>query len=113
MSAAAAELKPLVKSLNSASTDEVCGVFPPCSLGFPDLLERPQEIVTILNTLKQHAKITEAVLRVSVALSRGIPHSHILLPIGKQSGIGCGQVALARFETNIGTRKGDREEMED
>lgn len=70
MSAAAAELKPLVKSLNSASTDEVCGVFPPCSLGFPDPLERPQEIVTILNTLKQHAKITEAVLRVRVALSR-------------------------------------------
>ena len=35
---------------------------------FSDLLGHLQEIVTILNTLKQHAKITEAVLRVSVAL---------------------------------------------
>ncbi|KAH9895904.1 transcription elongation factor [Cubamyces lactineus] len=43
----AAELKPLVKSLNSASTDE--------------------EIITILNTLKQQAKITEAILRESKA----------------------------------------------
>ncbi|KAI0755647.1 transcription elongation factor S-II [Fomes fomentarius] len=57
MSAAAAELKPLVKSLNSASTDE--------------------EIVTILNTLKQHAKITEAVLRESKAgLAVGKLRSH-------------------------------------
>ncbi|EJF62023.1 transcription elongation factor [Dichomitus squalens] len=44
---AAVELKPLVKALNSASTDE--------------------ETVTILNTLKQQAKITEAVLRESKA----------------------------------------------
>ncbi|RDX45920.1 transcription elongation factor [Lentinus brumalis] len=44
---AAAELKPLVKSLNSASTDE--------------------EILSILNTLKNQAKITEAVLRESKA----------------------------------------------
>ncbi|KAI0738143.1 transcription elongation factor [Daedaleopsis nitida] len=55
---AAAELKPLVKSLNSASTDE--------------------EIVTILNTLKQHAKITEAVLRESKAgLAVGKLRSHV------------------------------------
>ncbi|KAH9914387.1 transcription elongation factor [Epithele typhae] len=44
---AASELKPLVKSLNGASTDE--------------------EIVGILKTLKQHAKITESVLRESKA----------------------------------------------
>ncbi|KAI0710826.1 transcription elongation factor [Earliella scabrosa] len=57
MSTAAAELKPLVKSLNSASTDE--------------------EIVTILNTFKQQAKITEAILRESKAgLAVGKLRSH-------------------------------------
>ncbi|CDO69744.1 hypothetical protein BN946_scf184697.g16 [Trametes cinnabarina] len=58
----AAELKPLVKSLNSASTDE--------------------EIITILNTLKQQAKITEAILRESKAgLAVGKLRQHASKPV--------------------------------
>ncbi|KAI9068954.1 transcription elongation factor [Trametes sanguinea] len=58
----AAELKPLVKSLNSASTDE--------------------EIITILNTLKQQAKITEAILRESKAgLAVGKLRQHASNPV--------------------------------
>ncbi|PIL34503.1 transcription factor [Ganoderma sinense ZZ0214-1] len=61
---AAAELKPLVKSLNSASTDE--------------------EIITILNTLKQQAKITEAVLRESKAgLAVGKLRQHASKPVSE------------------------------
>ncbi|KAI0354411.1 transcription elongation factor [Trametes cingulata] len=59
---AAAELKPLVKSLNNASTDE--------------------EIIGILNTLKQQAKITEAVLRESKAgLAVGKLRQHASKPV--------------------------------
>ncbi|KAI0668258.1 transcription elongation factor [Trametes maxima] len=58
----AAELKPLVKSLNSASTDE--------------------EIVGILKTLKQQAKISEAVLRESKAgLAVGKLRQHASKPV--------------------------------
>ncbi|KAJ8497065.1 hypothetical protein ONZ51_g749 [Trametes cubensis] len=57
-----AELKPLVKSLNSASTDE--------------------EIITILNTLKQQPKITEAILRESKAgLAVGKLRQHASKPV--------------------------------
>ncbi|KAJ3000425.1 hypothetical protein NUW54_g6789 [Trametes sanguinea] len=60
----AAELKPLVKSLNSASTDE--------------------EIITILNTLKQQAKITEAILRESKAgLAVGKLRQHASKPVAE------------------------------
>ncbi|KAI0773166.1 transcription elongation factor [Trametes elegans] len=62
MSGAAAELKPLVKSLSSASTDE--------------------EIIGILKTLKQQAKITEAILRESKAgLAVGKLRQHASKPV--------------------------------
>src|SRR6266702_2623217 len=63
-----AELKRFVKSLQQASSDQVCSLSRPVlsvfSFDFADFTHLTQEIVDILQVLKKEAKITEAVLRV-------------------------------------------------
>jgi hypothetical protein len=66
----AAELKKLVKQLQSTSTDEVCVISYGISVALLSISDPPvfvQETVSILQTLKKDYQVNEAILRVGIS----------------------------------------------